>query len=80
MEFAVDAKNKYTNSFIFKNETGCELYIRDGVYFVNGCKSQDEANKLIASHNPTKPAEPTIQDKLASVGLSIGELKTALGL
>ena len=40
-----------------------------------------EAAKIIAAHNGTTVApEPTIQDKLASVGLSIDDLKSALGL
>ena len=45
-----------------------------------------EANKakaapIVAAHNGTTVApEPTIEQKLASVGLSIGDLKTALGL
>ena len=30
--------------------------------------------------NPTPQPEPTIADKLASVGLSVNELKAALGL
>jgi hypothetical protein len=44
--------------------------------------SNDEAKakKIVDAHNGTTVApEPTIADKLASVGLSIEELKTALG-
>jgi hypothetical protein len=43
---------------------------------------QDEAKAaaVIAAHNGTTVApEQTIEDKLASVGLSIEELKAALG-
>ena len=40
-----------------------------------------EAAKIIAAHNGTTvPPEPTIEEKLASVGLSIDDLKAALGL
>jgi S-adenosylmethionine:diacylglycerol 3-amino-3-carboxypropyl transferase len=45
--------------------------------------STDEAKAriIVAAHNGTTVApEPTIEDKLASVGLSIDDLKTALGL
>ena len=36
---------------------------------------------VVAAHNGTTVApEPTIQDKLASVGLNLVDLKTALGL
>ena len=39
-------------------------------------KTQDVLN----THIPLPAPEPTIADKLASVGLSLDELKTALGL
>ena len=40
-----------------------------------------EAAKIIAAHNGTTVApEPTVEDKLASVGLNLTDLKTALGL
>ncbi len=40
-----------------------------------------KATEIITNHNGTTiPAEPTVADKLASVGLSVAELKTALGL
>lgn len=40
-----------------------------------------KATPIVAAHNGTIIApEPTIADKLASVGLSVADLKTALGL
>jgi len=40
-----------------------------------------KAAEIIAAHNGTTVApEPTIEDKLASVGLNLEDLKTALGL
>jgi hypothetical protein len=36
-------------------------------------------NKVIADHKPVF-TEPTIQDKLAAAGISINDLKAALGL
>jgi hypothetical protein len=42
-------------------------------------KTQAEA--IVKAHNGTIiPKEPTITEKLASVGLSVADLKTALGL
>ena len=39
-----------------------------------------KATPIVATHNGTiVAAEPTVADKLASVGLSIEELKSALG-
>ncbi len=40
---------------------------------------ESDATSIVAAHNGTTVAlEPTIADKLASVGLSIEELKSAL--
>lgn len=40
-----------------------------------------KAKPIVAAHNGTMVApEPTITDKLASVGLSVTDLKAALGL
>lgn len=40
-----------------------------------------KATPIVAAHNGTTVApEPTIQDKLASVGLNLTDLKDALGL
>jgi hypothetical protein len=40
-----------------------------------------KATPIVAAHNGTVIApEPTIADKLANVGLSLNDLKTALGL
>ena len=42
---------------------------------------KDKATPIVAAHNGTTVApEATIADKLASVGLSVTDLKTALGL
>lgn len=44
-------------------------------------KDVEKANAIVAVHNGTIVApEPTINQKLASVGLSIDDLKSALGL
>jgi hypothetical protein len=46
-------------------------------------ETDDEATaaEVVAAHNGTTiPPEPTIEDKLASVGLSLPDLKAALGL
>lgn len=79
-EFAIATPNKPVNSAIFRQETNCNLYVRDDVFYVSGCKNQDEADALIAAHNPSAPSEPTVAEKLASVGLDLDDLKAALGL
>ena len=44
-------------------------------------KDKSKAIEVVAAHNGTTVApELTVSDKLASVGLSVADLKTALGL
>ena len=78
MEHKLENPNKPVNSTIFKNETGCNLFIRGEDWFVSGDVTAEQAQALLDAHNPPTPTEPTIADKLASVGLSIEELKSAL--
>lgn len=80
MEFKIATPNKPTNSTIFHEETGAFLFTRDDGFYISGVDSQAEANALIAAHNPPAPKEPTVEEKLASVGLSLDDLKVALGL
>jgi Ser/Thr protein kinase RdoA (MazF antagonist) len=43
--------------------------------------NQAKAAAVVAAHNGTTLApDPTIEDKLASVGLNLTDLKTALGI
>jgi hypothetical protein len=79
MEHNVKNPNKYTNSTVFKNETGCDLFIRGEDWFVSGDVTAEQAQALLDAHNPPASTEPTVAEKLASVGLSIEELKAALG-
>jgi len=79
MEYKVKV-NKRIDSLIFEKETGLFLFMRDLDYFVGGAKSQDDAQALVDAHNPPVPTDSTIEEKLASVGLSIADLKVALGL
>ena len=52
--------------------------IADIVWLTNDVKTEAEIKAAIA--NPLPEPEPTIADKLASVGLSLPDLKAALGL
>jgi hypothetical protein len=80
MEHKVKSPNKPVNSEIFRNETGADLCIRDGEWYVSGDISAEEAQELLDAHNPPAPKELTVAEKLASVGLSVDDLKAALGL
>jgi len=79
-EFKIATPKKLVNSQLFFVETGFNLYTRDDGFYVSGCETQKEADEAIAAHNVPEPVEPTIDEKLASVGLSLANLKTALGL
>lgn len=64
-----------------KKELGCdEVYIRDNKLIIGGDLTESEAAAGLAAHIPTPIAQPTVQEKLAAAGLSIDELKEALGL
>jgi hypothetical protein len=52
--------------------------IADIVWLTDDKKTKAQIEAAIA--NPLPELEPTIADKLASVGLSVTDLKTALGL
>jgi len=80
MEHKIANPNKPVNSAIFYEETGCTLVIRNDEWFVIGEITAEQAQKFINAHNPTMPSEPTVAEKLASVGLSIDDLKAALGV
>jgi hypothetical protein len=70
--------NKPINSRIFYEETGCNLFICEDDWFISGDVTAEQAQELLAAHNPPAPTEPTVAEKLASVGLSLEELRAAL--
>jgi len=61
--------------------TGLPLVDEDGNFWLDIVETDKiKATPIVDAHNGTTVApEPTIADKLASVGLSIEELKAALG-
>jgi hypothetical protein len=65
-----------------QNKTEAPFIDGDGNFWLD-IKPADEAKAaaVVIAHNGTTVApEPTIADKLASVGLSVPDLKAALGL
>jgi hypothetical protein len=77
--YEITKPNKSVNSQIFFEEFGCSLFIENDKWFVSGAESQAQADAFIEAHSVPKPQQPTVAEKLASVGLSIEELKAALG-
>jgi len=80
MEHKLPMPNKPLNSTIFLEETGFDLQSRDGELYVVGDCTKAQAEAALAAHNPPAPTESTVAEKLASVGLSVTDLKAALGL
>lgn len=80
MELKIEKPTKAINSLIFNQETGFNLFQLNGDYYLSGDATEKELLDALVAHNPPAPTEPTIADKLASVGLSVDDLKAALGL
>jgi hypothetical protein len=81
MEFIVKLPKKTISTDIFSADNPEKnLFMRDGDLIISGVESKEEAEALLAAHNPPAPKEPTIDEKLASVGLSVDDLKVALGI
>ena len=80
MEHKMNKPDKHLHSTIFRNETGFELYTIGEDLYISGDCTKAEAEAALAAHNPPAPTEPTVAEKLARAGLSVDELKAALGL
>ena len=80
MEIKIEKPTKYADSMIFLKETGFNYFMRDNEHFLSGDANEKQLLDAFAAHNPTVPIEPTLDEKLASVGLSVTDLKSALGL
>lgn len=52
----------------------------DGLWLDIADKDESKAKKIIDAHIPKPVPEPTVVEKLASVGLNLEDLKVALGL
>jgi hypothetical protein len=76
--YTFDIPNKPTHTQKFFDETGWSLYIEEGKLKIAGNCTEEQAQAALDAHNPPAPTEPTIADKLASVGLSLDELKAAI--
>jgi len=80
LEIKITKPTKYANSYEFEKNTGFAFIQRGDEYFLIGDATEQELLAAFAAHNPTPPSEPTLAEKLASVGLSVDDLKAALGL
>jgi hypothetical protein len=64
-----------------KDELKCvDVYFREDILVISGDLSYEQAAAGLKAHKPKPKIEATLDDKLASVGLSVADLKEALGL
>lgn len=77
MENIFTIPNKPLSSEKFFNQTGFNLFIRGNDLVISGNLDEAKAQELLDAHDGTV-VEPTVAEKLASVGLSIEDLKAAL--
>lgn len=79
MEHKIETPTKIINSLRFIEETGFSIFVREDNWFISGDCTKEQALAALDAHDGTVP-EATVIEKLASVGLSIDDLKEALGL
>ena len=80
MEIKIEKPTKYADSLAFQQATGFAYFQIGNEFYLSGNATEAELLAAFAAHNPTPPTEPTVAEKLASVGLSVADLKEALGL
>ena len=79
-EHIFDIPNKALSTEKFRAETGWDLYTLDGNKLaISGDCTEAQAKTALDAHDGSIP-ERSITEKLASVGLSLDDLKVALGL
>jgi hypothetical protein len=77
-EFEIPA---FIDGIQLKEELNCDsVYIREDKLVIVGDLTKAQAEAGLAAHKEKPKTESTINEKLASVGLSIDDLKAALGL
>lgn len=79
MEIKISKPTKPVHSTIFYDVTGFNLYQKGDDFYLSGNATEQELLNAFEAHNPPAPTQPTVAEKLASVGLSLEELKAALG-
>jgi hypothetical protein len=73
--------SKELNGDQLQNEIGAaNLYAFEDKLIIDSDKSEDQVKAIIANHKPTPKPLPTLVEKLAAAGISLEELKAALGV
>lgn len=56
------------------------VYVGENGLVIDSDKTEAQVKAIVALHVPAPKVEPTVAEKLASVGLSVEDLKAALGV
>jgi hypothetical protein len=80
MRIKIETPTKLIDSVIFMQESGFSLTYEGDEFFLSGEATEQELLAALDAHNPPAPTEPTVAEKLASIGLSVADLKEELGL
>jgi hypothetical protein len=56
------------------------VYVGENGLVIDSDKTEAEVKAIVNAHVPTPKAEATVAEKLATAGLTLDELKVALGL
>jgi hypothetical protein len=80
MKLKIDTPTKPIRSDLFFTESGFSLVQEGNDFFIIGEATEKQLLDAFSAHNAPALIEPTIAEKLASVGLSVDDLKAALGL
>lgn len=81
-----DKPNNFNGAELKEELSAVGIVVEEILDFADGTigfetKNETKAKEVVAAHNGTITApELTVVDKLASVGLNLNDLKTALGL
>ena len=78
MELKITTPTKYADSKIFNSESGYNYFQRGDDFYLDGDATEEQLLSAFAAHNPTAPAQATVSDKLAAIGITADELKTLL--
>ena len=55
MEHKIAKPTKYVNSLLFREQTGCDIFIRGNEWFISGDLTAEQAAQELALHNPPDP-------------------------
>lgn len=78
MELKIAKPTKYADSKIFNQESGFNYFQRGDDFYLDGEATEQELLNAFAAHNPTAPAQATVSDKLAAIGITADDLKALL--